>query len=317
MRAVIIDDFGPPENLHISSMPCPQPIEGEIQIEVAYAAVNPVDWKICQGKLKHMFREWAFPLIPGWDVAGRVAGVGSETSGFRVGDEVFAYCRKPICQWGTYAEYVCCPFSSAAFKPKTLTMAQAAAIPLVALTAWQTLFDYCKLSAGMTILVHAGAGGVGSFAIQMAKRIGAYVYTTASRANHEYVKDLGADVAIDYCNDDFVQRMQELEPEGVDVVYDCVGKEVLTRSYPLVKRGGCLPTIAAAHDKAILQERDIQGICLIVRPNGQQLTEIGRLIDDGQLKVPRVEELALEQAEEAHRRSQKGHTVGKLVLKVK
>lgn len=317
MRAVIIDDFGPTEQLHLASMPKPEPVEGEVQIATAYASVNPVDWKLYQGKLKHMLRDWAFPLIPGWDVSGIISAVGPEVEKFSVGDPVFACCKKTLCQWGAYADYVCCAESIVAHKPQSLSMAEAAATPLVALTAWQTLFDYCKLKKGDSVLIHAGAGGVGSLAIQLAHWKGARVYTTASAKNHDYVRALGADVAIDYTQEDFVERMKLEEPDGVDIVYDCVGGETLKRSYVLVKPGGYLPTIADAHDKERLKERGIHGICLIVRPNGEQLTEISQLLDAGTLKSPQVQEFSLDQVKEAHKMSQEGHVVGKIVLKVK
>lgn len=316
MRAVVLEDFGGPETLTVKEIDVPQPGEGEILIKAAYCSVNPVDWKICQGYLKHMFTDWAFPLIPGWDVSGVVEAVGPGVENFAVGDEVMAYCKGTRVQWGTYAEFVCCPANKAAPKPQNLSMAQAAAIPLVSLTSWQIIHDYCKLQAGQVILIHAGAGGVGSIAIQLAKQVGAKVYTTASAENHPYVLELGADVAIDYRKEDFVERMGEMEPDGVDVVLDAVGGEVLMRSYPLVKPGGYIPTIAAAHDKELLQELEINGICLVVRPNGEQLAMIGQLFEEGKLVPPEVHELLLEEASEAHRRSKEGHTRGKIVLKV-
>lgn len=316
MKAVLYREFGSSDKLEFGEMPTPQPVDEQIQIQVSYASVNPVDWKIRQGWLTHMFKQWAFPVIPGWDVSGKVTEVGPGVTDYQIGDEVFAYCKVPFIQWGTYCEVVCCFASSAAPKPKSLSMAQAAAVPLVSLTAWQTLYDYANLQEGQSVLIHAGAGGVGSLAIQLAKLRGAKVYTTASAKNHAYVKSLGADVAIDYQNEDFVVRMRDLEPEGLDVIYDCVGGETLRRSYELVKPGGYIPTVADRQDKEQLEELGIQGICLVVRPNGEQLAEIGTMFDDGRLVAPEIHEYPLEKAAKAQDENKAGHTRGKIVLKV-
>ena len=317
MKAVYYEAFGGVDQLKVGEVATPDPADNEVQIEVAFTSVNPVDWKIREGYLKEVF-DCEFPLIPGWDVSGRVSAIGSKVENFKEGDSVYAYCRKPLVKWGTYAEYVCMEAEHVAPKPKSLSFAQAAAIPLVTLTAWQALFDYAKITDGQSVLIHAGAGGVGSMAIQLAKDAGATVYTTASAGNHEYVAELGANVAIDYISEDFVAKMRELEPEGVDVVFDCAGPDALDRSYDLLKKDGYLLTITSPMDKERVDSLGIQGACIMVRPNGIQLASISQLLDEGTLQAPEVHAHRLfDDYAEATKASQEGHVRGKLVLQVK
>ena len=316
MKAAIIPAFGPIETIRISEIPTPQPMPNEVLIEVAYAAVNPVDWKICEGWLKHMLPH-EFPLIPGWDAAGIVSAIGKNVVNFAVGDEVYAYCRKPTVQWGTYAEYVCVNANHIALKPKTLNFAQAAAIPLVGLTAWQALFEALQLQKGETILIHAGAGGVGGLAIEFACHAGAKIYTTASAANHDYVKGLGADYAINYTKEDFVKAIHAHEPKGVDMVFDCVGYETLERSFEVLKPGGRLASIVQKVDEEKCKEYNVRGEFVFVRPDGGQLKHIAELIDEGKVVAPHIEEMPLSHFRAAMKKNHEGHTRGKLVLKVR
>jgi len=316
MKAVTIDHFGGVDEMHWSDLPTPEPKGNEVQIEVAYTSVNPVDWKIREGRLQDFF-PYQFPIIPGWDAAGTISALGDSVENYQVGDEIYSYCRKPTVQWGTYAQYVCMNEKDVALKPETLSFAEAASIPLVGLTAWQGLFDNAKLQKGQSILIHAGAGGVGSMAIQFAKVTGAKVYTTASREKHDYVKSLGADVAIDYKVEDFVEKMRELEPDGVNAVYDCVGGEALEKSFDIVKEGGRLISVVSKVDSKKTREKNIFGTMMIVSPNGAQLKEIAKLFDRGKLKPPHLTELSLDEFTKAHQMSQDGHTKGKIVLRVK
>jgi NADPH2:quinone reductase len=313
VKAIGIKEFGGIDKLAIIEVPKPKAAPNELLIEVVYTAVNPVDWKIREGYLKNWMPH-EFPIILGWDVSGTVAAAGDGTHGFKVGDAIYAYCRKPVVQWGTYAEYVTFDANNVAKKPKSITFAQAAAIPLVGLTAWQAIFDDAKLKKGETILIHDGAGGVGSMAFQFAKHAGAYVYTTASKSNHDYVKKLGADVAIDY-KTGFVNEIKKLVPQGLDVVLDCVGGQTLKDSAQLLKSGGRLVSIVdKPHD---MEKKNIHASFVFVAPNGQQLAEIGRLIDEGVIIVPKIEEMPLKEAAAAQEKNREGHTQGKIVLKVK
>lgn len=314
MKAITIDGFGGIEKLKTSVLPDPVPASDEVIINVRYAGVNPVDWKIREGYLKERLPH-KFPLIPGWDAAGVIAAVGKDVEKFKVGDEVFAYCRKPEVQWGTYAESVALGAEFVAHKPKNTSFAEAAAIPLVGLTAWQALFDAANLQKGQTVLVHAGAGGVGSLAIQFAKHIGARVMTTASVAKHDYVKKLGADVAIDYAYG-FVEQVLKAAPEGVDLVFDCVGGKTLDESMPVVKRGGHIISIVQKPDEQLAEKYGIHPGYVFVRPNGEQLAEIGRLIETGKVVVPKIEELSIKDVAKAQEQSRNGRTLGKMVLKV-
>ena len=216
MKAIIINGFGGADGLQMAEVPTPTAQADEVLIRVAYAGVNPVDWKIREGMLEGLF-EHRFPLILGWDAAGTVAAVGTAVTDFKVGDKVYAYCRRPIVQWGTYAEYLAMESSAVAPIPANLTFAQAAAIPLTALTSWQALFDAGQLKAVQSVLIHAGAGGTGGMAIQFAKHAGGTVFTTASAGNHEYVRSLGADHVIDYQRESFVEVVKNKSPDGVDL----------------------------------------------------------------------------------------------------
>jgi len=237
MKAIAINEFGGLDKLQLMDLPVPEIRPGEILVKVSAAGVNPVDWKIREGYLKDLFSH-QFPVILGWDAAGVVQGVGNG-----VGDEIFAYCRKPIVHGGAYAEYILLEEEHAAIKPKNITFEEAASIPLAALTAYQSLFDAAKLQPGETILIHAAAGGVGGFGVQLAKDHGAVVWATASGRNKKYVQDLGASQVVDYSQTNFGDEVFSKYPHGVDVVFDCVGGEVLQKSAEIVKQGGRLITI--------------------------------------------------------------------------
>jgi len=315
MRAVVFDAFGGTERLRVAEVHKPTPAAGEVLIEVHSASVNPVDWKIREGMLAELF-PYEFPIVPGWDAAGVVAGLGSGVTGFRVGDKVYAYCRKPKVQHGTYAEYVTMAADGVAPMPSTLDFAAASTIPLTGLTAWQSLFDTGRLSAGQKVLVHAGAGGVGSLAIQFAKSAGATVYTTARTRNHAYVKGLGADAAIDYTREKFVDAVRALVPEGVDLVFDTVGEHVQRESYKTLKRGGMLVSIVNLPEPGEAERYRARTSFVFVSPNGGQLREIAALIEAGHVRPAEYEVGPPDRAAEAQERSRMGHVRGKIVLKI-
>lgn len=315
MKAVVLQAFGEVDGLKVGEVADPHAGAGEVRIRIRAAGVNPVDFKIrkglLQGRLPH-----EMPIIPGWDAAGVIDEVGEGVANWQVGDEVYAYCRKPVIQFGCYAEYVVVPESFVAAKPTKASFAQAASIPLAALTAWQSLYDAAGLKEGQTVLIHAGAGGVGGFAIQLAKLRGAHVITTASAVNHDYVRELGADEVIDYNSIDFREAVKAVHPEGVDVVYDTVGGEVQVKSADVIKPGGTMVSILAYVDEAAIQAKGIHTRYVFVSPNGDQLRELAKLFDAGQFKTRIAAELPLAEADEAHRRMETGHTAGKMVLTV-
>src|SRR5207244_8956401 len=228
---------------------------------------------------------------------------------FKAGDPVFAYVS--LDSGGGYAQYAVVPEGDAAPKPKSLTYVEAGAVPIVALTAWQALIDIAKLSAGQTVLIHGGSGGVGSFAIQIAKARGARVIATASTANQDLLKQLGVDVAIDYTK----QKFEDVAKD-VDVVLDSIGKDALARSYAVAKKGGFIVSLVARPDRDELNKRGIRGAALSVEPNSDELAEIGKLIDAKKIKVIVSQTLPLADAAKALEQVATGHTRGKIVLQV-
>jgi NADPH:quinone reductase-like Zn-dependent oxidoreductase len=270
--------------------------------------VNPVDWKIRSG----MFRggiDFAMPATLGFDIAGEVEAVGEGVTAFKKGDPVFAYVA--LNRGGGYAQFAIAKASEAARMPAGLDMANAGATPLVALTAWQALFDQGKLAKGQTVLIHGGAGGVGHMAVQLAKWKGAKVIATASADNRDFVKSLGADEVIDYKAVKFEDVVKD-----VDMVLDTVGGDTTNRSAAVLKRGGILVTIAGDADPARFAERGARATDMLVEPNAGQLAQIATLMEAGSLKTHVGLQLPLKDAAEAHRRSEAGISRGKIVLVV-
>jgi NADPH:quinone reductase-like Zn-dependent oxidoreductase len=308
MKAVVIHKYGGPEVLKYEDVPRPEPKDDQLLIRVIAAGVNPVDGMIRSG-LFAKGGSRAFPIILGGDVAGVVEKIGSKVTKFKAGHPVFAYVS--LDNSGGYAQYALVKEGEAAPKPEALTYVEAAAVPIVALTAWQALIDSAKLSAGQTVLIHGGSGGVGSFAIQIAKARGAKVIATASTANQDLLKQLGADVPIDYTN----QKFEDIAKD-VDVVLDSVGKDTLARSYGVVKKGGMIVSIVARPDPAELEKRGIRGQALSVQPHSGELAQIGELIAEGKIKVIVSQTFPLAEAAKAQEQVATRHTRGKIVLKV-
>lgn len=307
MKAIVVHEYGGPEALkYETTAPVPEPKENQILVRVIAAGVNPVDAAIRSGKYAKVFGT-TLPLTPGYDIAGIVAKTGAKVTRFKVGDAVYAY---PT--WGGgYAEYDVVDESETALKPKTISFVDAAGVPLAVLTAWQALIDNCKIDNGQTVLIQGGSGGVGSLAVQIAKARGAKVIATASTPNQDLLKQIGVDVPIDY-----TKRKFEDAAHDVDVVLDCVGKDTLARSYAVVKKGGIIATIAGRLDQTELEKRGIRGAQISVRPNGQELSEIARLIDDKKIKPVTGEVMNLTDAVKAQEQAATRHNRGKIVLKV-
>jgi len=315
MNAALIHNFEGIEKIEITSVAVPSPKENEVLIEVKYAGVNPVDWKISDGILKNRM-DYEFPITLGWDVAGVVSQRGKQVKDFKKGDSVFAYCRKEIIRDGSYAEYICLDAQHVAAKPKRLSFAEASCIPLSALTAWQSLYDVAHLKSHEKVLIHAGAGGVGGFAIQLAKLVNAHVITTTSQKNLDYVKHLGADEVVDYTQEYFVDWIHKHYPKGVDVIYDTIGNSTLKMSYEITKEKGRLVTIAGVVDQALASQRHLTAEFVFVRPDGKELKKIAELFEEGRLQPPSIQEIPFEQVKLALRKSREGHTQGKIVVKV-
>jgi len=306
MKAVVVHEYGGPEMLKYEDAPRPEPKENEMLVRMIAAGVNPVDASIRSGKYAKFFGT-TLPLIPGYDLAGVVEKTGAKITKFKVGDPIYAY----VMWGGGYAEYASANESEAAAKPKSLTFAEAAAVPLAALTAWQALIDEAKLDKGQTVLIHGGSGGVGSFAIQIAKARGAKVIATASTPNQGLLKQLGADVAVDYTK----QKFEDVAKD-VDVVLDSVGRDTLARSYGLLKKGGFIATLVARLDQAELDKHGIRGASISVKPNADELAEITKLIEAKKIKPIVSLTLPLSDAIKAQQQAATHHTRGKIVLQI-
>ncbi len=315
MRAVAFDCFGGPEVLKVVEVATPQAGPNEVLLQVAYAALNPIDWRIRKGQFKDLL-PYEFPITPGFDVSGTIVAQGCEVKGFGIGTRCFAYSRKPSLHAGTYSEYTTIDASSLVEVPRRLTLAEAASIPLVSLTAKQALFDTAKLQEGQTVLIHGGAGGVGGMAIQLAKTRGAKVISTASRRNHLYVRELGADMVIDYQEDPFARLIKSFHPHGIDAVLDTVGGLVLKESYSVVKPRGQLISIVESPDTLRSKELGIYSHFVEVTPSGKDLGEIAALFQAGQLRPLALTIFPMENARAAHERSETGRQRGKIVLRV-
>ncbi len=306
MKATRIHAFGEPEVLIYEEAPRPEPGPGEALVRVHGAGVNPVDWKTRKGAgVAGQFG--ALPAILGWELAGEIVAIGSGEGGFAVGDRVYALSRFPA-PAAAYAEFAVVPVAELARAPVALDLVRAGAVPLVALTAWQALFDAAELKAGETVLVHAAAGGVGHLAVQLAAWKGARVIATASAGNRAFVEALGAAEVIDYRATPFETIARE-----VDVVIDAVGGDVRDRSWSTLKPGGILVALNGAL-AADAVPSDRRGLRWLVKPNGAQLANLATLIDSGHVK-PFVEHVfPLAEAAAAHRLSEQGHVRGKIVL---
>ena len=306
MHAVVVHQFGGPEELKYEETADPVMNPDDVLIKIYATSVNPVDWKIRKGDRKGAGK---FPMILGRDVSGVVERVGSEVTDFQPGDEVYA--NPDISRPGTYAEYIAVRTSEIALKPVTIGHESAAAIPLAGLTAWQGIFDHGGLQSGQNILIHGAAGGVGSMAVQLAKWKGAYVIGTASAQNAAFLKQLGADEVIDYKNEDFSEKLKDL-----DVVFDTIGGDVQTKSLKVLKPGGILVSTVGIKDEEALKAKGLRGAQYMAHPSADQLQQLADLVDTGKIKPVVFKIFSLKEIEEADRLSEEGHSRGKIVLMV-
>jgi len=306
MKAVVAHEYGAPDVLKFEDVPRPEPKADEALVRVIASGVNPADPLTLSGKYAKEF-DTHLPLIPGYDIAGIVEKTGANITRLKIGDAVYGY---PTFGGG-WADYVTVKEYEVAPKPKSLNFVEAAAVPMGALTAWQALMDVAKLQPGQTILIHGGSGGVGSFAVQIAKARAARVIATASMANQDLLKQLGADVTIDYTKTRF-----EDVAKDVDAVLDPVGKETLARSYDVVKKGGIVMSLVALPDRAQLAKRGIHGAAISVHPDSGDLAQIAELIDAGKIKPVVTQVLSLSEAIAAQQQAATHHTRGKIVLRI-
>ena len=306
MKAITYSQYGGPEVLSLNEVENPKVGPAEIRISVRSASVNPVDWKIVAGYLDGLLQV-DFPAVPGWDVAGVVESVGLDAGEFAVGDEVIAYGRKDWVHGGSFAEMITVPVRTAAKKPASLSWDEAATLPLAGLSAYQTL-RRLDVGEGDTVLVHAAAGGVGVFAVQIAKAFGAArVIGTASEKNHDFLRELGVEPVI--YGKGLVQRVRDLVPEGVDVVVDYAGG-VIAETMAVLASGG-------RHGSIVDDSVDEQGgLYMWVRPNTDDLADLAAMAERGEVRTHVAQTFPLEKAGDAFRASMEGHGRGKIAIHV-
>jgi len=307
MKAIRIHEYGSTDVLLYEDAPMPELAPDDILIKVTATSVNPVDWKIRSGHAKDW---WPVPLpaILGWDVSGTVEQTGTMVTNFQKGDKV--YSRNSISRNGAYAEYVAVRASEVAPAPKNIPLEDAAGIPLACMTAWAGLFEQGNLRAGQSVLIHGPAGGVGTFAVQLARLAGAHVIATTSAANTELITSLGAEKVIDYKSEDFSKILKD-----IDLVFDTIGGETQKKSWAIIKKGGTLVSTVGADENAA-KEHNVTAKQYMVDSSGGRLCVITGLVDARKLKVIIDKKFTLTDIKEAHALSETGHAKGKIIVTV-
>jgi NADPH:quinone reductase-like Zn-dependent oxidoreductase len=306
MRAIAYSRYGGPEVLELTELPTPKVGPDSVLVRVHATSVNPVDGKVREGYLDPIL-DPVFPVVPGWDVAGVVERLGLDTPELSVGDEVLGYVRTDVVHGGTTAELVAAPVRTLTRKPAGLSWEEAAALPLAGLTALQSL-RRLEVGEGDVVLVHNAAGGVGGFAVQIARTLGARVLGTASPARHDYVRSLGGE-PVPY-GDGMVAAVRALAPDGVDVALDLVGGGVVRTTPEVGAPGVRLGSIADA------SVAELGGTSFWVRPSSADLADLAAMVERGEVRVEIARTFPLEQAREAHELSATGHVQGKIVIRV-
>ena len=308
MKAVQYAEFGADKAIGVADASMPKAGTGEVLIKIHAAGVNPIDWKVRNGIFAGLVKNT--PVIPGYDVAGEIAATGAGVTQFKAGDQVYA--MLPLTAPGGFAEYVAVVADLVAAKPAKATMEQAAGMPLAALTAYQAVIVDGKLSKGQTVLIHGAGGGVGHFAVQIAKAHGATVIGTGSEKSIDFIKSIGADKTVNYKTEKFEDIAKD-----VDLVFDTVGGETLARSLAVVKKGGGIVSLQGAPDAAAAEKAGLAvAKHTVVSPNGAHLKAIAALVDSGALKTEVSKIYSLNEAAEALKQSEVGGNRGKLVIKV-
>jgi NADPH2:quinone reductase len=324
VQAIVLDRFGGPSELKLADIPRPEPGPGQVLIEVAAAGVNPADWKDREGHTA-VFFDIRFPYVIGFDAAGTVAAAGAGVTGLAPGDRVVTTSNHGRGEQGSYAEFVVADCDRVARVPEGMAFDVAATLPVAGLTAWQALFDADKggLVAGQRVLVNGGSGGVGSFAVPLARWKGAEVACTCSAANRDYARRRGADPVIDYRLEETTERVLEWAPDGVDLIIDAVGGDSLPDPLGLLKPGGTLVAIATlvadgdvAARQAAAEAANRRFVLAVMRDENcaTTLERLALLVHTGRVPAPEVERFAMAAAQAAHRKIASGHVRGKLVL---
>jgi len=307
MKAVRVHKFGPPEVIALEDVPKPEPRNGEVVVQVKAAGIGPWDALIRSGKSA---LPQPLPLILGSDLSGVIDSIGPGVEQFKVGDEVFGVTNERFT--GAYAEYALAKAAMIAPKPKSLNHTHAASVPVVAVTAWQMVFDFARLSSGQSVLIHGGAGNVGGYAVQFARLAGALVIATASAKDVSYVRSLGGVGVIDYRATRFEERVKE-----TDAVIDTVGGDTLDRSYGVLKRGGIVVSSAAQPSNEKAEHHGVRAVFFLVQVTTERLRKIAELIDAEKLRTEVGEVLWLDEARKGHEMVEGApHRRGKIVIKV-
>jgi NADPH:quinone reductase-like Zn-dependent oxidoreductase len=310
MRAAQLTHYGDKDALQFTTQaPQPTAAAGQVLVKVEAASINAIDWKIREGMMQQM-APVTFPATLGGDLAGTIVAVGDGVTEFEVGQEVYGQ-TNPFSGAGSFAEFSPIAAGSIALKPSTVDFVAAAALPLTTASTYQALVETLRLEAGQKILIHGGAGGIGSFAVQLAKHLGAYVATTAAPEDIEFVRSLGADEAIDYTSQKFEDMLHDY-----DAVFDTVGGETNKKSYQVLKPGGQLVSMAAAADDALADQYTVTATAQQTRVTTDRLQKIAELVDQGVLKAAIDKVFPLEQAAEAVEYMRQGHHRGKVVIKM-
>jgi NADPH:quinone reductase-like Zn-dependent oxidoreductase len=311
MKAIVIEQYGGIEELKEREVERPAIQADQVLLEIHATSINPIDWKLREGYLKEML-PFEFPIILGWDAAGVIVEKGDDVSMFQVGDRVLT--RPLTTRQGTYAEYVPVEEHLLARMPDGMSFEEGAAIPLTGLTAWEGLVEFAGVKKGDKVLVHAGAGGVGTFAIQIAKSFGAYVATTASFKNAEMLESLGADQVIDYKTEDFSEILKDF-----DIVFDLIGGETRIKSFGILKKKGKLVSIIQPPEEGEEEKYDVEIGYFFLEPDGAKLQKLADLYAAGQLKpvIGETFDFSAQGLKDAHAMSETHHAQGKLVIKIK
>ncbi|WP_226581600.1 NADP-dependent oxidoreductase [Halobacillus litoralis] len=311
MKAIVIEQYGDKNQLIEKEMPRPVPGDHQVVVELHATSINPIDWKVREGYLKEML-DFDFPIILGWDAAGVITDVGNKVTNFKAGDRVFA--RPDTTRLGTYAQYTAVDEHLLAHIPENVSFEEAAAVPLAGLTAWQCLVDFSDIKEGDKVLIHAGSGGVGHYAIQIAKNMGAYVATTASGKNKEWVEKLGVDEFINYKEKDFADELS-----NYDIVLDTLGGEIQEKSFGILKKGGSLPSIVQPPEDKLADEHGVNAGFVWLEPDGEKLTKLAQMMEEGNLVsvIGHQFNFSAEGLQDAHDLSETHHAKGKIVIKIK
>jgi NADPH:quinone reductase-like Zn-dependent oxidoreductase len=314
MKALLLEGTGGTECLKLKEIALPSLREGEVLVKVRSISINPIDVKTRTGKGQYGRIKEDPPIILGWDVSGEVMEAAQGVRKFKMGDEVFGMINFPG-HGKAYAEFVAAPASQLALKPRNSSHDEAAATTLAALTAWQALVNVAKIKKGDQLLMHAAAGGVGHFAVQIAKHFGAQVTGTGSAESISFLKELGVDKAIDYKSQDF-----QLLVKDADIVFDPLGGEVTKKSYSVLKSGGRLVSIVGGvkeEDADLIKNKDIKAVNYLVKSSGEDMSTIASLLASGKIKPHISKVFPFKQIAEAHKQLETGRTKGKIVVVVR